>query len=234
MLYRKIFLFILVLSCVLFYSFKEKNDKKWTHKFDVKKENLKDTGGNPYFILKPGYRLVLKGREGNKEIELRITVLYETKMINDIKTRVVEEREFHNGKLKEISRNYFVIDEVTNSIFYFGEDVDIYENGKIVSHEGSWHSGEKGARFGLMMPGLPLLGARYYEEVAPDIAMDRAEIISVDEEIETPAGKFKDCLRIEETTPLEPYVKEYKIYAPGIGLVKDGNLKLVKHFYVRF
>jgi hypothetical protein len=28
-------------------------------------------------------------------------------------------------------------------------------------------SGEKGARFGLITPGTPLLGARYYQEIAP-------------------------------------------------------------------
>jgi len=31
------------------------------------------------------------------------------------------------------------------------------------------------------MPGLALLKARYYQEVAPRIAMDRAEIISLTE-----------------------------------------------------
>jgi hypothetical protein len=36
-------------------------------------------------------------------------------------------------------------------------------------------------------------------------------------------------LKVEDTTPLEPGVKEYKYYAPGIGLVKDGAVELVKH-----
>jgi hypothetical protein len=59
--------------------------------------------------------------------------------------------------------------------------------------------------------------------------MDRAEIISLTETIRTPAGEFKNCLKIEETTPLEPGVREFKYYAPGVGIVQDGALKLVKY-----
>ena len=48
------------------------------------------------------------------------------------------------------------------------------------------------------------------------------------ETVETPAGNFKNCLKTEETTPLEPDNTEYKYYAPGVGLVKDGPMKLVR------
>ena len=80
-----------------------------------------------------------------------------------------------------------------------------------------------------MMPGEALLGARYYQEIAPRTALDRAEVVSLFETVKTPAGEYKHCVKIEETTPLEPGTKEYKYYAPGIGLVQDGDLKLVKH-----
>jgi hypothetical protein len=202
--------------------------KKWTSSFYVDKRNFTDTGGNQYFILKPGYYLVLKDKEGDTGVELLIRVLNETKVIDGVTTRVVEERETHNGKLVEVSRNFYAIDKLTNSVFYFGEEVDIYKKGKIVSHEGSWRSGERGAKFGLMMPGLSLIGARYFQEIAEGVAMDRAEILSNSEILEVPAGTFTNCLKIEETTPLESGIKEYKYYAPGIGLIKDGSLELVK------
>jgi hypothetical protein len=115
-----------------------------------------------------------------------------------------------------------------NGIYYFGEEVDIYKNGKISGHEGAWESGKNGAKFGLMVPGEPAVGMRYYQEIAPEVAMDRAEVVSVSEVLKTPAGEFRDCLKTEETTPLEPREKEYKIYAPGIGLVRDGPLRLAE------
>ncbi len=48
------------------------------------------------------------------------------------------------------------------------------------------------------------------------------------ETVKTPAGEFTNCLKVEETTPLEPRTREFKYYAPGIGLVQSGSLKLVK------
>jgi hypothetical protein len=202
----------------------KKDDSSWTTEFAVEKSELSTTGRNPYFILEPGYQLVF---EAGKE-RLVITVLDETKLVDGVETRVVEERETKDGKLVEVSRNYFAISRRTNDVFYFGEDVDIYKNEKVASHSGAWLSGVKGAKFGLMMPGEVRLKARHYQEIAPKVAMDRAEIVSLSENVKTPAGEFRNCLKVEETTPLEPGVKEYKYYAAGVGLVQDGSLKLVR------
>ena len=200
-------------------------DETWTTDFRVDKSELSATGINPYFVLEPGYYLVLeKGKE-----QVTITVLSTTKQIGELETRVVEERETDGGNIVEVSRNYYAISKRTNSVFYFGEEVDLYKNGKVVGHDGAWLAGTKGARFGLMMPGIVLLRSRYYQEIAPGEAMDRAEIVSLKETVRTSAGEFKNCLKSEETTPLEPGSREYKYYAPGIGLVQDGSLKLIKH-----
>jgi len=187
------------------------------------------SGSNPYFVLEPEFQLILEGKEKQVNVHLTITVLRQTRMIDGVQTRVVEERETHDGELVEVSRNYFAICNRTNSVFYFGEDVDIYENGVIVSHAGAWHAGENGARPGIIMPGTILLGGRYYQEVAPGVAMDRAEIISMSQVIQTPAGRFENCLETAETTPLEPNALEFKFYAPGIGLIKDGTLELTSY-----
>lgn len=203
----------------------KKDDGSWMTDFAVEKSEMSVTGRNPYFILEPGYQLVF---EGGRE-RLIITVLDETKTVDGVETRVVEERETKDGKLVEVSRNYFAISQRTGDVFYFGEEVDIYKGGKIVSHEGAWLAGVNGARLGLIMPGRAQLKARYYQEVAPKVAMDRAEIASLNETVKTSAGEFKNCLKVEETTPLEPGVKEYKYYAAGVGLIQDGLLKLVKY-----
>jgi hypothetical protein len=198
----------------------------WTDTFEGK-ENLVPYGANPFFVLKPGYTLEYAGGTKAKKVRLVITVLKTGKVVDGVKVAVVEEREWLNGKLTEVSRNYLAISRTTNNVYYFGEDVDEYEGGKVTGHGGSWLSGVDGARYGLMMPGKPEVGARYYQEVAPGKAMDRAEVVSLGDVISTPAGKFAGCLRTEETTPLEPGTSG-KAYAPGVGLIQDGNLRLVK------
>jgi hypothetical protein len=192
-------------------------ERPYTDAFIVDEKDLGSSGRNPFFILEAGYQLVLESG-GDKKETLTITVLDETKKVGGVETRIVEERETVDGKETEVSRNYFAICKKTNSVYYFGEDAG-----------GAWLHGEKGARFGMIMPGTVLLGARHYQEIAPGAAMDRAEVISLSETVETPAGKFEKCLKVLETTPLEPEDKSTKYYAPGIGMVREGKMKLVRH-----
>jgi len=208
----------------------KQENETFTENFMTEKCTFITEGENPYYILKPGYQLVLEGVEGGDSVRLVITVLYETRMVGNIETRVVEENESENGMTKEISRNFLAFCKETGSIFYFGEEVDIYKDGKIVKHEGAWLAGGEN-RPGILMPGQILLGARYYQEMAPGIAMDRAEILSMDETMQTPAGTFTGVLKVKETTALNATEKEYKYHAPGIGLLKDENLLLTRFGY---
>jgi hypothetical protein len=201
----------------------------WVKEFNVEKRPLATVGENRYFVLKPGFQLVLE--EENEKVV--VTVLDETKQIGQITTRVVEEREEKNGELAEISKNYFAICKDTADVFYFGEDVDIYKDGKIVGHSGAWRADEKSSKPGMMMPGVPSIGARYYQEIAPGKAMDRAEVVSISETLKTPAGTFTNCLKAEETSALNPNEKSYKTYAPGIGLIQDEGLLLTHYGFLK-
>lgn len=209
------------------------DEVRFSDTFILQPGELASRGKNTFFVLEPGHTLVLEGTEAGEPVQLTITVLDATKVIDGVETRVVEERETKGGQLAEVSRNFCAISTRTACVFYFGEEVDIYANGVVTSHDGAWLAGKDGARFGLLMPGVPLLGSRYYQEIAPTVAMDRAEIVALDEVVQCGAGTFRDCLRTIETTPLEPGDRATKVYAPGIGLVSDGPLRLVKHGSVR-
>jgi hypothetical protein len=202
---------------------------EYTSSFRTENCTFSATGSNPYFILEPNYQQVLVANESGAEVELIITVLNETREVNGTETRVVEERETENGELVEVSRNFFAICDDTNSVFYFGEEVDDYENGTIVGHEGAWLAGEGDNKAGMFMPGTVLLGARYYQEIAPNIAVDRAEIIETDGELVVPAGSFDDVLVVVESNPLEPGEEELNYYAAGVGVLQDENERLVEY-----
>ena len=98
---------------------------KWLDSFGVNEKNLTATGRNRYFIVEPGYELVFEGKEDGEPVQLTITVLNETKKVDGVETRVVEERETNGGKLVEVSRNYFAFDPTARNFYYFGEDVDV-------------------------------------------------------------------------------------------------------------
>lgn len=210
-------------------------DASYRHDFAVSDCSWTPTGRNRYFILEPGYRIVLQG----DDTRLEITVLDETVAVDGVTTRVVEERESKAGRLVEVSRNFYAVCEPTKDVYYFGEEVDDYRDGTVVGHGGAWRAGRNGARAGLMMPGAPKAGMKYYQEIAPGVAMDRARIVSVSETCTTPAGTFADCVKMREVgsydfwTSLMFWAAESKLHAPGIGIVQDENLVLTEHGFVQ-
>jgi len=193
----------------------------WRESFPVRKSDLSPTGGNPWLTIQPGRVL----RLSNGVDSLTIAILAETTTVDGVEVGVLEERETKDGQLAEVSRNFFATDRTTGDVYYFGEDVDNYKDGRVVDHESAWRAGEKGARFGLMIPGRPKAGDRFYQEIAPRVAMDRVEIVSTDETVKTPAATFEHCLHLRETTPLEADVS-HKWHAPGVGLIKDDAFEL--------
>ena len=229
---NKVFTGGILILLIQFTACAQTKDKPFTESLMQDSCTFATTGRNSFFILEPGYQLTLEGMEGKDSVRLVITVLNETKKIGNVETRVVEENESANGKTVEVSRNYFAFCKETSSVYYFGEEVDMYKNGKVVSHDGAW-TAKGNNKAGVALPGLILLGSRYYQEIAPGIAMDRAEITSINEMMETPAGKFTNVLITEETTPLEPKDISYKLYAPGIGLIKDDKLVLKKYGFIK-
>lgn len=198
-------------------------------KVDLKGLTLVTSGRNRYFILEPGFRLTFRSEHG----QLQITVLEDTVQIGEIMTRVVEEREWEHEELVEVSRNFFAICSKTRDVIYFGEEVDLYEDGKLAGHEGAWRAYAADAKPGMIMPGTAIPGMQYYQEVAPKVALDRAEVVSLTDSLDTPAGLFSECLTTEETSGLKPNEREFKHYAPGIGLIQDGDLLLVESGFVK-
>lgn len=202
---------------------------EYTTQFNLKHCSWSTTGRNLFMSLVPGTRHILEGEEDGDTIRTEATVLAQTEKIGRVTTRVLEERHFINDELDEVSYNYYALCRETGGIFYFGETVDYYEDGQIVGHEGAWRAGVDGAEPGLYMPGQPLLGARYYQEIAPGAALDRAEIISLDASVGVPAGSWRGCLETRETTPLEPGAEEPKVFCPEVGIAVDGAQELISY-----
>lgn len=178
---------------------------------------------NPYFYLPVGTKWILEGVDAGAAVRLEITSLSETKVVAGVTTRIIEEKETEDGQLTEIARNYFV--QTTNgTVCYYGEDVDFYENGQIIGHEGSWLAGVNGSLPGIQMPAAPAQGQTFKQEVAPGIAQDEAKIIEAGQTVVVPLGTFTDTIKFEELNPLDG-MKSYKTFAKGAGLIVDDFMK---------
>jgi hypothetical protein len=210
----------------------------YTARFPLEACAFDDGGRNLHFSLQRGDWWWFEGDEKGELVQLEIVVLNQTLDVvvlaangapRTIRTRVVREQEWVDGQLVEVSWNYFARCQETNDIYYFGEDVDIYEGGQVVSHDGAWLAGVDGAMPGIIMPGTFLLGSRYYQELAPGVAEDRGEHVQMELALTVPAGAFTGCVEVKETSPLEPGKTSVKRYCPGIGLVADNGVLLVDY-----
>jgi len=178
---------------------------------------------NRYFPMDVGRQWILEGQEDDTPVRLQITMLDRLRVIGGVTTRVKEEREWEDGELLEVSWNY-IAQSAEGSICYFGEDVDIFEDGGI-SHEGAWCASTPGNRSGILMPADPRPGMKFQMEHAPGVAEDEGQIVGVGP-VEVPVGQFSDAIRVRESNPLDGD-KGYKVYVADVGLVVDEVLELV-------
>jgi hypothetical protein len=203
-------------------------------------QNFSLTIDNPYFPLPVKQEWVYTGEEEGESIGLEITVLNKTENLNfetgTVTTRVVEEVEWLDANadgvrdrredLIEVSLNYFAQTD-DGTVCYFGEAVDIYEDGVVVSHEGAWRADEPNNAPGIFMPAEPQRGMTFQQEIAPGVAEDTATIVKFGT-VRVPAGTFTDAMTVRDFNPLDGS-RGTKVYAPGVGLVDDDGLTLISY-----
>jgi len=183
---------------------------------------------NDFLPLPVGTSMVLEGMDDGETIRVEITVPGDTEMVAGVETLVMIETEYEDGELVEVSRN-FLAQAADGTVCYFGEDVDDYEDGNIVAHEGEWRAGDNGYQPGILMPADPQVGDAYYQEYAPGLAEDMGEIVAFAEAIDVPAGEFDDTMTVEDCNPLEDAETDEKVYVRGIGLAIDEEAELVSY-----
>jgi len=192
----------------------------WDRISHVDLKNLATIGKNPYFNLEPGYRL----RYTSGEATRTVTVRRRTKVVDGVETRVVEEKEQQHGKPTKIVWRYYAIDKTTGALYCFGVHIQAYDQGSLASNRG-WHSGTHGAMFTLVLPAVPKVGDTLLHNHRPERPRRQEAVIDVAEKAVTPAGTFTNCVCTETTGSKENKVK---VFAPGVGLVKDGQFTLAK------
>ena len=175
---------------------------------------------NPYLPLVPGTRMVYRERAADGPGREVVRVTRRTKVVDGVTTVVVRDRAYSGGELVEDTRDWFAQDREGN-VWYFGENTKEYEDGKVVSTEGSWRAGRDGATAGIVMPAHPKVGDTYAEESAPGVAEDMATVLRLDASRTVPYGTFDDLLVTRNFSPLDPDVVEKKFYARGVGSILE-------------
>jgi hypothetical protein len=174
---------------------------------------------NPFFPLRPGTTFIYEGTTDGIATSNQTYVTHDKKTILGVTTTVVHDQAFEAGVLVEDTFDWYAQD-VDGNVWYFGEDTkELDPSGNVISTEGSWEAGVDGAQPGITMEAHPQEGDRYYQEFAPGVAEDQAQVLSLDESVCVRYGCFNNVLLTKEWTQLEPGVVENKYYAAGVGFI---------------
>lgn len=176
---------------------------------------------NKYHPLVPGTRYFFEGIKHGVPFRTETVVSDQTKVVNGITARVVNDTDYGAGQVVETTEDWFAQDNKGN-LWYLGEYATQYENGQVKGHEGSWESGVQGARAGVVMLGDPKTGTpRYRQEYRKGITEDTGKVVSVSDNLCVPYKCFNgNVLVVDETSPVEPGVVERKWYALGVGMIR--------------
>ena len=189
---------------------------------------------NRYDPLAKYDRCVLRGQEDGARIKIVRTLLDRTKAfrINDdnVRAAVIEDREFEDGEIAERTLDYFAQDD-RGTVWYLGEDVDSYENGRVVGHGGAWLYGKDTDKMGVEMPAHPRVGTRWRHERVPGITHESDRAVAILDKVTVHGKTYHDVLKVREHTRPHDEV-EFKLYAPGVGNIQerppDGRTRLVR------
>lgn len=171
---------------------------------------------NPYLTMPTGRTLVYAGETPDGLERIDVTMTGETREIMGVTTTVYLDRVYHDGQLVEETKDYLAQNSVTGDVWYFGEDVQNYENGQPTNTDGAWIAGEDNAQPGIWITASPVPGLEYRQEFYPGEAEDMVTVKEVGLTLETPLGTFDNCIATYDWTPLEESSKEDKFYCPGI------------------
>jgi len=177
---------------------------------------------NPFVAITPVPVTKLRGSdEGAKVLQVNRTLKKKT-VVAGVRTTVLDNKEYHDGKLVEHTFDYFA-QRPDGTVWYFGERVQNFEGGK-VNHEGQWLAGKGKNKPGLYMPANPKVGDAFDQERAPGVAEDRTTVLKAGLTRKTHAGTFKNCIYVSDYSPIDKN-KEYKYYCAGVGLVHEDEAK---------
>ncbi|MBV9109761.1 MAG: hypothetical protein JO306_10180 [Gemmatimonadetes bacterium] len=179
---------------------------------------------NPWFPLAPGTTWRYAGTGSAARESGVVTVMDETKTIQGVRATVVRDLVFRNGRLVEDTRDWYAQDRDGN-VWYLGESTRELRGGRVASTGGSWEAGAGGARAGIVMWADPAahVGEAYRQEYLPGKAEDVGRVVALRPSATVGGRTFRDCVETEDTSPLEPAVRERKLYCRGAGLVRESE-----------
>jgi hypothetical protein len=177
---------------------------------------------NAFLPLVPGTKFVLTGRADGLTHVVFLTVTDLTKVIDGIRTVVLWDRDYADGRLVE-AELAFQAQDVAGNVWNLGEYPEEFADGRFAGAPSTWIAGIAGAEAGIHVPAAPVAGTTSYRQAfVPAIDFfDCGQVLKTGARTCVPLGCYDDVLVTNEWSPLDPAAGiQRKYYAAGVGNVR--------------
>jgi hypothetical protein len=158
---------------------------------------------NPLFPGSDQKSVLLLGRVDGEPFRTEVTLLPETRIIEwrgqRVEALVSQYVAFLGGRIHEVAYDFYAQAD-DGSVWYFGEYVFNFADGKIVDTHGTWIAGKDGPA-AMIMPADPTIGDVYRPENIPGFVFEEVTVKSVDETLRGPLSRYARTSRRLVTTP---------------------------------
>jgi hypothetical protein len=175
---------------------------------------------NRYLPLPEGRTLIYRGVKDGVTQTDRVHVTDRTQVIEGVTATAVRDVATHRTRVLEATTDFYAQDDLGN-VWYLGENTKAYDANGDVDTSGSWMAGVNDGEPGIVMEANPQIPDAYRQEYLAGEAEDTAWVVDRGGSVTVPAGTFHGVLNTLEFARIEPDVVDQKLYAPGVGIVKE-------------
>ncbi|HMG25821.1 MAG TPA: hypothetical protein VKH36_03310 [Acidimicrobiia bacterium] len=156
-------------------------------------------------------------------LRIETSLLARTKTIQwkgkKVETLVSQFVSYLDGRILEVALDsYAQADD--GAVWYFGEDVFNYQDGKVADTNGTWRAGRDGPP-GMIMPANPQAGAVYRTENIPGKVFEEVTVKATGQTVPGPRGPVSGAIVGQENHLLENSYED-KTFVPGYGEFRSG------------
>ena len=172
---------------------------------------------NPLFPVSAQRSVLFLGHVDGEPFRTEVTLLPFTRIVEwqgqRVETLVSQYMAYLDGRIQEVAYDLYAQAD-DGSVWYFGEDVSDFQDGAIVTKEGTWLAG-KDAPAAMIMPAHPSVGDVYRTENSPGFAFEEVTVTAVDRTLRGPIGPIQGGL-VGQELHMDGKTED-KQFAPGYG-----------------
>jgi hypothetical protein len=178
---------------------------------------------NPLHPTSEVTQVIMGGHVEGMPFRTEVTLLPETKPVEwggkTVDTAVIQYVAYLDGRIHEVALDWYAQAD-DGSVWYFGEDVFNYEEGRVADTEGTWLAGDE-TPAAMIMPAKPAVGDVYRPENAPEVVFEEVRVEKVDQTVPGPSGNISGAIEVSELHM--DGKREGKVFAPGYGEFSTGS-----------